>query len=306
MSKYEDDRMELIETVVENSHHNAAKPFIRGAMSNGQLIDAKSAETGMLLERIDKMTEVQNLLLNRLNICNGSEGLTPVSLQEASPCANCSRFEHIEFDCRVMAIQGQGMFRQGPLGGQTQQGRSNCPGTDPNYYNTHVFNNPSQNAGFRRNNDQPYRPPYNGQQQQHQHYANQRQSSFVPPTQPQAYTQAPRQTAPASDPILGAILQLMEQMTRMNSRVDEIQDFLKMNVQPTIDKNNMQVTFTDQLPSQVTERIDAVVNYTPIRVKIKSKLTNLMKISRIEGYSGKYVSNPQEIREISYDLFEIG
>ena len=29
-------------------------------------IDAKSAETGMLLERIDKMAEVQNLLLDQL------------------------------------------------------------------------------------------------------------------------------------------------------------------------------------------------------------------------------------------------
>ena len=85
MSKYEDDTMELIETMAENSHHNAAKPFGRGAMP--KMIDAKSAETGMLLERIDKMAEVQNLLLDRLNIHNGSEGLAPVSLQEASPCA---------------------------------------------------------------------------------------------------------------------------------------------------------------------------------------------------------------------------
>ena len=118
MSKYEDDAMELIKTVAKNSHHNAAKPFGRGAMP--KMIDAKSAETGMLLERIDKMAEVQNLLLDRLNICNGSEGLAPVSLQEASPCANCSRFDHIELDCPVMAIQGQNMFRQGPSGGPTQ------------------------------------------------------------------------------------------------------------------------------------------------------------------------------------------
>ena len=47
-----------------------------------------------------------------------------------------------------------------------------------------------------------------------------------------------------------------------------------------------------------------VVNNTPIRVKIKSKLTNLMKISRIEGYNGKYGLNPQGISEISDDLFE--
>ena len=44
----------------------------------------------------------------------------------------------------------------------------------------------------------------------------------------------------------------MEQMTRMNSRVDEIQDFVKTNVQPATDKKGKQVTFTDQLPSQAT------------------------------------------------------
>ena len=78
MSKYEDDAMDLIKTVAENSHHNAAKAFGRGAMPKA--LDAKSAETGMLLERIDQMAEVQNLLLDRLNICKGSEGLAPVSL----------------------------------------------------------------------------------------------------------------------------------------------------------------------------------------------------------------------------------
>ena len=191
MSKYEDDAMELIETVAENRHHNAAKPFGRGAMP--KMINAKSEETGMLLERTDKMAEVQNLQLDRLNIRNGSEGLAPVSLQDVSPCANCSRFDHIKLDCPVMAIQGQNMVRQGPSGGPTQQGRSNYPSTYPNYYNTHVFNNSSQNTRFRRNNDQPYPPQYNSQQQQ-QSYPNQRQSAFVPPTQPQtqAYTQAPR------------------------------------------------------------------------------------------------------------------
>ena len=56
MSKYEDDTMELIKTMAENSHHNAAKPFGRGAMP--KFIDAKSAETGMLVERINKMAEV--------------------------------------------------------------------------------------------------------------------------------------------------------------------------------------------------------------------------------------------------------
>ena len=120
MSKFEDDAMELMEKVAENSHHSAAKPFGRGAMP--KMINAKSAETGMLLERLDKMAEVQNLILDRLNISNGSEGLAPISLQEALSCANCSRFDHIKLDCPVMAIQGQNMFRQGPSGGPTQQG----------------------------------------------------------------------------------------------------------------------------------------------------------------------------------------
>ena len=61
----------------------------------------------MLLERIDKLAEVHNLLLDRLNIRNGSEGLALISLQEASPCATCSRFDHVELDCPVMAIQGK-------------------------------------------------------------------------------------------------------------------------------------------------------------------------------------------------------
>ena len=106
MSKYEDDVMELIKTVADNSHHNAAKLFRRGVMTKGQLTDAKSAETGMLLKRMDKMAEVHNLLLDQLNVCNSYEGLAPVSIQEASPCANCSRFDHVELHCPVMAIQG--------------------------------------------------------------------------------------------------------------------------------------------------------------------------------------------------------
>ena len=41
MSKYENEAMELIEMVAENSHHSAAKPFGRGAMPKGQMINAK-------------------------------------------------------------------------------------------------------------------------------------------------------------------------------------------------------------------------------------------------------------------------
>ena len=82
MRKFEDDLMELSETAAENNHHNAKKPFGRGATPKGGLIDAKSVETCMLLERIDKMAEVQNLLLDRFHIRSGFEGLARVALQE--------------------------------------------------------------------------------------------------------------------------------------------------------------------------------------------------------------------------------
>ena len=138
MGKFEDEAMELIENVAENSHHKAAKLLGRGAMSKGGLINAKSVEMGMLIEKIDKMAEVQNLLLDRFHIHNGIEGLALVVLQEASPCAHCSRLDHIEMDCMIMAIQGQGMYRQDPPGGQSQHGRPNYQGTYPNYFNLFI------------------------------------------------------------------------------------------------------------------------------------------------------------------------
>ena len=102
--------------------------------------------------------------------------------------------------------------------------------------------------------DQTYPPTYNtGQQQnsQQQPYANARQSTYIPPQQ--SYNQAPRPTAPSGDPILGAISQLMEQMNRMNSRMDEIQDFVKMNIPTSTDNKKVkQVSFSDQLPSEAT------------------------------------------------------
>ena len=71
MSKYKDDAMELIETVMESSHHNPERPFGQGAMPRGQMIDAKLVEIGLFLDIIEKMVEVHNLLLDHLNIRNG-------------------------------------------------------------------------------------------------------------------------------------------------------------------------------------------------------------------------------------------
>ena len=80
MSKYEDEALELIELVAENSHHHAAKSFGgRSAPAKGGMLDARAAETGMLLDKIKKLTKAQNLIMDSLKIRPGSDGLAPVS-----------------------------------------------------------------------------------------------------------------------------------------------------------------------------------------------------------------------------------
>ena len=59
------------------------------------------------------------------------------------------------------------------------------------------------------------------------------------------------------------------------------------------------------MQESVMEQDREVINCTRSCVITKSKLTTLMKISRIEGNNGKYGSNPQGIREISDDLFKL-
>ena len=95
MSKYEDEALELIELVAENSHHHAAKSFRgRSAPAKGRMLDAKAAETGMLLDKIEKLTEAQNLIMDSLKVRPGSDGLAPVSHVDISPCSHCSSFEY--------------------------------------------------------------------------------------------------------------------------------------------------------------------------------------------------------------------
>ena len=115
MSKYEDEALELIELVAENSHHHAAKSFGgRSAPAKGGMLDAKAAETSMHLDKIEKLTEAQNLIMDSLKIQPGSNGLTPLSHVDISPYSHCSSFEHVELDCPVMAIQGPYLFRPNP------------------------------------------------------------------------------------------------------------------------------------------------------------------------------------------------
>ena len=47
-----------------------------------------------------------------------------------------------------------------------------------------------------------------------------------------------------------------------------------------------------------------VVNFTRYCVKNYSKLTNFRKFTRIEGYNGKYGSNPQGIKEFLDVIFK--
>ena len=114
MSKYEDEALELIKLVAENSHHHADKSF-RGlsARAKGGMLDAKAAETCMVLDKIEKLTEAQNLIMDSLKIQPGSDGLALVLHVDISPCLHCSSFEHVELDCPVMAMQGQFPFRPG-------------------------------------------------------------------------------------------------------------------------------------------------------------------------------------------------
>ena len=107
MRKYEDESLELIELAAENSHHPVAKSFGgRSAPAKGGMLDVKAVETSMLFDKIEKLTEAQNLIMDSLKIRPGSYGLAPVSHSNVSPCSHCSSFEHVELDYPVMAIQG--------------------------------------------------------------------------------------------------------------------------------------------------------------------------------------------------------
>ena len=102
MRKSEDEALELIELVAENSHHHAAKSF--GGRSNhakGGMLDAKAVEIGMLLDKIEKLTEAHNLIIDSLKIRPGSGGLALVTHNDVYPCSHYSSFEHVELDCPV-------------------------------------------------------------------------------------------------------------------------------------------------------------------------------------------------------------
>ena len=174
MSKYEDEALESIELVVENSHHHAAKSLGGwSAPAKGGMLDVKAAETCMLLYKIEKLTEAQNLIMDSLKIRQGSDGLVPVSHVDVSLYSYCSSFEHVELDCLVMAIQGPFPFRPNPTTylALSQAGRSNYPNQG---YSS--FHNPTY-AQQRNMHHTSYHQPYGSAPQ---HMGNPWPTSFAP------------------------------------------------------------------------------------------------------------------------------
>ena len=54
----------------------------------------------------------------------------------------------------------------------------------------------------------------------------------------------------------------------------------------------------------LTRQNREVVDFTRYRVKNNTELTNLMKMIRIQGYNGKYGSNPQGIKQFLDIIFK--
>ena len=95
---------------------------------------------------------------------------------------------------------------------------------------------------------------------------------------------------------------------RMNSRVDKIHDFVKMNVQETTDKKGMQVTFIDQLPLQAianSRNQEASssqthnINHTHVD---EEAMETALAISSLQ--SGKDLPDPYKDRPIQQGLIE--
>ena len=54
----------------------------------------------------------------------------------------------------------------------------------------------------------------------------------------------------------------------------------------------------------MTRRNREVVDFKQYRVKNNTEVTNLMKMYRIQGYNGKYGSNPQGIKQFLDAIFK--
>ena len=246
MSKYEDEDLELIQLVAENSHYHAAKSFGGwSAPANGGMLDAKAAETGMLLDKIKKLTEAQNLIMDSFKVRPGSDGLAPVSHVDISPCLHFSSFEHVELDCPVMAIQGQFSFRPNHTiyPGLSKAGRST-------YLNQGYssFHNPTY-AQQRSGQHSSYHQPYGSAPQ---HMGNPRPTSFALGI-PRAVTPPPAvpPPTPSVDPVMSALAQMMSKLNEVSDQLDRVKGAkAQCSDASTEQRKGKRVEFSNKLPSQ--------------------------------------------------------
>ena len=208
------------------------------------MLDAKAAETGMLFDKIEKLTEAQNLIMDSLKIRPGSDGLAPVSHVNVSPCSHCSSFEHVELDCPVMAIQGPFPFWPNPTTypNLSQAGRSN-------YLNQgySCFHNPSY-AQQRNGQHTPYHQPYGSAPQ---HMGNPRPTSFAPGL-PRSITppSAVPPPAPSVDLVMRTLAQMMSKLNEVSDRLDRVEGAkAQCSDASTEQRKGKGVEFIDQLPS---------------------------------------------------------
>ena len=68
--------------------------------------------------------------------------------------------------------------------------------------------------------------------------------------------------------------------------------------------NARHARWTEVLQEYMTRRDREVIDFTRYRVKNNTELTNLMKMNRIQGYNGKYGSNPQGIKQFLDVIFK--
>ena len=174
-------------------------------------MDTKGAESKMILDQIERVAQTQSLMMDRLSIRNGSEGLPPtLEYDTVISCVNCSSEDHREDNCPVMAIQNPNYTRPSPYVGQGQPSRMN----NPTYQPAH------SSGGYQRN-------------QEHYQYSK---GHMIRPNQPlphQQRTIAPAQQFPypsavasphiaPSDPTQLLLAQILEQMKEMSQENKEM------------------------------------------------------------------------------------
>ena len=267
ISKYDDDALKLIELVAENSHHHAAKSFGGwSAPAKRGMLDVKAAEIGMLLDKIEKLTEAHNLIINSLKASHQFHMLMSHRVHMA-----------LVLTCRagfpMMAIKGQFPFQPNhtTYPGLSQAGRSTYP--NQGYSSFHNPTYVQQRSGQHTSYHQPYGSAP-------QHMGNSRPTSFAPGI-PRAVTPPPAipPPSPSVDPVMSALAQMMSKLNEVSDRLDRVEGpKAQCSDASTEQRKGKRVEFSDQLPSQPLEN--------PRNVgQASSSRTHNVKEVRIDGAS---------------------